>query len=243
MGGYGGWDGDWTDDTRHAPQVEPGPYWTDPTEYQKPAGAGTGRTVAVVVLSMVVVVLAGLLVFLVVDRNRDETGGTGQVAFASGSANPADGQSGIAPQQQAPQQQMAPQQQAPQYGSPRPEVAPADPGAGGTSGGSVNAPDSGVYTGYLSQRGTTSGRQDRDYTVEMTFSSGGSSVRYPSLGCSGTLSPQGDSGDARVYSERISSGNCDPSGTWTIKRQSSSSIQAEYRPTSGRYVVVGELSR
>ena len=100
-----------------------------------------------------------------------------------------------------------------------------------------------MYSGYLSQRGTSSGRQDRDYTVEMTFSSGGSSVRYPSLGCSGTLSPQGDSGGSRVYTERITSGNCDPSGTWTIQRESSSSIAAEYRPASGNYVVVGELTR
>ena len=104
------------------------------------------------------------------------------------------------------------------------------------------APDSGTYTGVLSQRGTR--RSDQDFSVSMTFSANGSTVDYPTLACSGTLSPTGDSGGARVYTESITSGRCDPRGTWYVTRGADgATLSVEYRSDRSDYVVVGQLTR
>jgi hypothetical protein len=103
------------------------------------------------------------------------------------------------------------------------------------------APDGGTYTGVVTQRGTQ--RTDTDYEVTMTFTSAGSRVSYPTLGCTGTLQPTGDVDGTRVYRETITSGTCDRGGTWYVTRQDTNAVSAEYRPATGDYTVQGQLTR
>lgn len=103
------------------------------------------------------------------------------------------------------------------------------------------APDGGTYSGVVTQRGTQ--RTDTDYEVTMTFTSAGSRVTYPTLGCTGTLQPAGDVDGARVYRETITSGTCDRGGTWYVTRQDTNAVSAEYRPAARDYTVQGQLTR
>lgn len=103
------------------------------------------------------------------------------------------------------------------------------------------APAAGTYSGVLYQRGTE--QSDQSLQVAMGFSSTGSFVDYPTLGCSGILTPTGNQDGARVYRETITSGQCDPTGTWLVTRGSDTTISAEYRPSEGDHVVDGQLTR
>lgn len=103
-------------------------------------------------------------------------------------------------------------------------------------------PDSGSYEGMARQRGARSAIS-KNYNVTMVFSSGGSFVNYPSLGCEGRLVPDGFDGDRRVYRERITSGHCDRNGTWKITVKSPDALSAEWTLSSQDYIVVAELSR
>ena len=77
-------------------------------------------------------------------------------------------------------------------------------------------PVSGTYYGLSRQRGTPT-EVNKDYSIEMTFSSAGSSVSYPTLGCRGSLTPLGFRADARTYRETIESGHCDSGGMWQVQ--------------------------
>jgi hypothetical protein len=77
-------------------------------------------------------------------------------------------------------------------------------------------PASGTYYGLARQRGTPT-EVNKDYSIEMTFSSAGSSVAYPTLGCRGSMTPLGFRGDARTYRETIESGHCDSGGIWQVQ--------------------------
>lgn len=124
---------------------------------------------------------------------------------------------------------------APVAPPPAPTQAPA------TSEGRV--PESGTYYGYAYQRDMNGVRLDDDYLVEMTYSGAGSTIRYPELGCTGNLIPQGFNEGRRVYTEVITSGTCDNNGTWEVDVQSDYHLEATYRPQSGRYFVVASVDR
>jgi hypothetical protein len=96
-------------------------------------------------------------------------------------------------------------------------------------------PVSGTYYGRALQRGTPAD-VNKDYPLAMTFSSAGSRVSYPSLGCEGTLLPAGFEGDARVYRETIESGHCDSGGTWKV-RVDGTTLAASWSLESASYVV------
>lgn len=106
-------------------------------------------------------------------------------------------------------------------------------------------PASGTYRGSADQRGTGSRGQsvDRSYPVRMRFSSYGSSVVYPSLGCGGTLRPAGFSGGRRVYREIITYGGCDSGGTWKVLVSSSRRLQATWTRRGTDYIVSAILTR
>ncbi len=105
-------------------------------------------------------------------------------------------------------------------------------------------PEAGTYTGLAHQRALSGTASDMDYDVEFTLSSSGSTVRYPSLGCSGTLRPVGwrDNG-ARLYIEETVSPGCDSGGTWAVTVRGDRELDASYTPLSGRYVVTVNLTR
>ena len=108
---------------------------------------------------------------------------------------------------------------------------------------SGRVPASGTYTGTGHQRGLAGTAADKSYAVEMVFSSGGSTVRYSDLGCSGRLQPAGFDQGRRVYREQMSGGGCDSGGTWLVTVDSDARLSGTYRPPSGRYVVSAELTR
>ena len=187
----------------------------------------TGRVVLILSGVLAVFLVAGLLAagtYLVVNRD------SGTVATA-GAAADTEATAGAAADRD-PGAESASGGWAPAAGG----GAAQDP-----AGGPEFAPASGTYSGTLSQRGTR--RSDRDYPVEMTFSSQGSTVAYPTLGCRGTLTPTGNSAGARVYRETITSGRCDPMGTWYVTTGSDQAVSAEYHPSNADYVVVGQLTR
>lgn len=228
-----GWNTDWNDDwaetTAAAPDRDPVdvPFHQPPPERRgggRSGGGGMGSGLIGAVIGALVVAVLGLGGYVLLTRD-------------DGSAPAA------VDQRRAP---SAPEDPAVSDGGSALGALPgadssADPSAG-TDAGTGNAPDSGTYSGVLSQRGTR--RSDQDFSVSMTFSSQGSTVDYPSLGCSGTLSPSGDSAGARVYSETITSGRCDQSGTWYVTRGADGdSLSVEYRAVRSDYVVVGQLTR
>ena len=134
-----------------------------------------------------------------------------------------------------------------QPAAPAQSAAPAQPAAP-AAGGQAQAqsgpvPESGTYTGTGYQRGLNGTGADKSYAVEMTFSGGGSTVRYPGLGCAGVLRPAGFDGGRRVYREEMTTGRCDNSGTWQVTVVSGTQVSGSYCPPSGRYVVTAELSR
>lgn len=247
MSHQGGWDqqgdGGRTETTRVARPPAGGWDDWDPHGQGGPPRSTKGRGAAFAVIGLLVaVVLVGLLALAgYLYLGRDSAGGTDPVA-----AGVEPGSAGVQPRSAGVQ---------PESAGVEPGSAGVEPGSAGASAPVWEAPDQaddpatateparGTYTGLLSQRGTSGGRSDRDYPVEMTFSAGGSTVDYPTLRCSGTLTPTGDSGGARVYRETITEGRCDPSGTWYVTRGSDSAVAAEYRPETGPYVVTGQLTR
>lgn len=131
-------------------------------------------------------------------------------------------------------------------GGQQPAPAPAPPAVNAPAAQppvTGRVPTSGTYTGYGNQRGLTGSGADKSYSVEMVFSSGGSSIRYPSLSCAGRLQPVGFDQGRRVYRENMTTGHCDNNGTWLITVDSDTKLSATYRPPSGRYVVAADLTR
>lgn len=122
--------------------------------------------------------------------------------------------------------------------------APAPPATTAVqTAGSGRVPESGNYAGWAYQRDANGVRLDNDYLIEMVFSAAGSTVRYPELSCAGNLVPNGFNNGKRVYTEVITSGNCDNNGTWEVDVQSDYHLEATYFPLSGRYLVTAELDR
>jgi len=101
-------------------------------------------------------------------------------------------------------------------------------------------PASGSYGGEAQQRGTPT-RINRNYPMQMSFSSGGSRVMYPTLGCEGVLQPLGYQGESRVYEEKITSGHCDSGGTWLVHVDGSTTIEAAWSLSSASYTVSATL--
>lgn len=100
-------------------------------------------------------------------------------------------------------------------GGQQPAPAPAPPAVNAPAAQppvTGRVPSSGTYTGYGNQRGLTGSGADKSYSVEMVFSSGGSSIRYPSLSCAGRLQPVGFDQGRRVYRENMTTGHCDNNG-------------------------------
>lgn len=215
-----GWDDRWYDTTAVSSQAVPSRYggpWAEPTEPL--AGRGTAQRRGGAGLLLVGLAAGSLIVALVavisyLVLDRDKWTDVG--SGVAGAGNVGSGEVGQGDEGST-------------LTTPAPEVEAA--------------PESGIYSGVLSQRGTRGGRADQDYTVIMTFSSTGSTVDYPGLGCSGTLAPQGDADGVRVYRETLTTGRCDPTGTWYITRGSDTAISAEYRSIRSDYVVVGQLTR
>lgn len=196
-------------------------------------------------MGALVVGALGIAGFLLVDRDSQvetTTAGSSESADGPDASDPAagetpgdaEGQSSTAATSSIASSPSSTAESATTEPSPAapPPVAP---------GGPELAPAGGAYSGVLSQRGSR--QSDQDFPVEMYFSSTGSAVNYPTLGCSGSLSPLGNSGRARVYREDIASGECEPTGTWYVTRGSNDEISAEYRPARGDYVVLGQLTR
>jgi hypothetical protein len=112
-----------------------------------------------------------------------------------------------------------------------------------SSSGSGRVPASGTYTGTGVQRSASDNSKNKDYPVEMTFSSSGSTVSYPSLNCAGRLTPQGFNGGRRVYRESITSGHCDDGGIWEIEVVSDVKLRANWTHSGVSYSVSATLSR
>lgn len=216
-----------------------------------PGGGGPRRGPVLLLVGVLVGALIALGSFLVVDRRSDDAApDAAAVSSTPETTAPSDREHGDRPPTTEP---TAPPTTEPTPTSPEPEPEP-DPEAEPepepeptnepdiiVNGVNMIAPAAGTYYGVLSQRGTA--HSDRDLRVAMSFSSTGSYVEYPSLGCSGTLTPTGNRSGARVYRETITSGQCDPTGTWYVTRGSESEISAEYRPEGDDHVVEGQLSR
>lgn len=103
-------------------------------------------------------------------------------------------------------------------------------------------PASGTYSGQAEQRGTPA-RVNKDYPLEMTFSSSGSYVSYPTLGCAGSLHPLGFDGPDRLYAETITSGHCDSGGTWHVRVDDETTLQGSWSLPSSSYSVTAVLER
>jgi hypothetical protein len=103
-------------------------------------------------------------------------------------------------------------------------------------------PASGTYVGEALQRGTPTS-VDKDYPVQMTFSSSGSYVSYPSLACAGNLQPTGFDGGDRVYEERITTGHCDDGGTWLVHVEGPTTLEAAWSSPSTTYTVTAVVDR
>lgn len=252
MGDHDGWgSGGWGESTWQDPVTQPA-YPAGPPSPSPPPGAHRGSSggrkagliVAGVAAAVVIIGLVAVVAFLLVDRDR------GTETTAGGWTSPAevgegsDQGDGADPQGTTGSDEGAASADA-GSAAERSGVASTPPPAASPSSaapsGTELAPTAGTYSGTLSQRGTR--RTDRDYLVEMTFSSQGSTVEYPTLGCRGTLTPTGNSDGSRVYRETITSGRCDATGTWRVTKGSDTAISAEYQPTGADYVVVGQLTR
>jgi hypothetical protein len=120
-----------------------------------------------------------------------------------------------------------------------PTVAPAPTGAIPDAG---RIPSSGTYSGQAQQRGEPT-LINRDFPMTMSFSSAGSSVSYPTLGCYGTLSPNGFAGQDRVYTEIITSGRCDSGGTWYVKVDNATQVEARWSLSTVGYTVAAVLTQ
>lgn len=100
-------------------------------------------------------------------------------------------------------------------------------------------PGTGTYSGI----GIQHGDNPDDFRISMTFSSAGSTIEYPDLGCSGTLQPAGYDGTRRVYRERITSGPCDQGGNWKVHVASTTRVTASWSRPTGGYTVTARLTR
>lgn len=125
--------------------------------------------------------------------------------------------------------------------APAPAGGDGQPEAGGEAS-DPRIPASGVYGGEGRQRGTPA-RVNKDYPVTMSFSSTGSHVAYPTLGCEGLLLPRGFAGTSRVYEEQIVSGHCDDGGTWLVQVDDSTMLEAAWSLPSATYTVTALLLR
>jgi hypothetical protein len=121
-----------------------------------------------------------------------------------------------------------------------PPVTPVTPAPIGL--GDSRIPASGTFTGQAQQRGEPAS-VNQDFEMAMTFSSAGSSVSYPTLACYGRLTPAGFSGQDRVYTETITSGPCDTGGTWYVKVDSATQIEAQWSLNTASYTVAAVLTR
>jgi hypothetical protein len=229
------WNGGWAETAAASPYREPvaehpDSWPDDPRGGGRSGGGGIGSGLIGAVIGALLVAVLALGGYVLLTRDGDPVPSASSVSDDDGARAGADPAAPQVGGESAPvEQRRAPAGSTGQGGS--------DPGSGqGT------APDSGTYSGVVSQRGTR--RSDQDFTVVMTFSAQGSSVNYPTLACGGTLAPIGDSGGARVYAETITSGRCDPRGTWYVTRGADrTSLSVEYRSSGSDYVVVGQLTR
>lgn len=114
----------------------------------------------------------------------------------------------------------------------QPEVA--------VEGADSRIPVSGSYSGEGRQRGTP-GALNKDYPIQMIFSSTGSHVAYPTLDCEGLLRPLGFEGSSRVYEEQITSGHCDSGGTWLVHVDDPTTLEAVWSLSSATYTVTAVL--
>lgn len=245
--GYGGQQpGDWDD-------------WDD-AGATPPNGNGNGgppKWLLITLIGVLAGALIALLAFVVLDRDSGDASDPAGVTTAAPSEEGSGGAGGDGPgddDNAAPTPTNAPDQST-DPGSDQEDgnaaAEPSDPASSEPATTGQDAPDgensnevapaAGTYSGTLVQRGTR--QSDRDYEVQMTFSSTGSTVSYPELGCRGTLTPTGNQNGARVYREHITSGGCDSPGTWLVTRGSDTSVAAEYRPAGDDYVVAGQLTR
>lgn len=101
-------------------------------------------------------------------------------------------------------------------------------------------PASGSYGGQARQRGAPAG-VNKNYPMQMSFSSSGSRVIYPTLGCGGVLQPLGFQGESRVYKEEVTSGHCDSGGTWLVHVDGPTTIEAAWSLPSASYTVTAVL--
>ena len=107
----------------------------------------------------------------------------------------------------------------------------------------VALPAAGEYTGAGQQRSARGSVTAKDLPIRMTFSTSESTIEYPTLGCSGTLVPDGSSGGDSIYLEQITSGSCDRNGRWAVTALSGGDVQAEWTLPGGEYTVSARLSR
>ena len=234
--------------------------WQDWDSAGAPPPKGNGgppKWLLITLIGVLAGALIALLAFVVLDRDSGDASDPAGVTTAAPSEEGSGGAGGDGPGDDdnaaptptnAPDQSTAPGSDQ-EDGNPAAEPSdpassePATTGQDAPDGENSNevAPAAGTYSGTLVQRGTR--QSDRDYEVQMTFSSTGSTVSYPALGCRGTLTPTGNQNGARVYREHITSGGCDSPGTWLVTRGSDTSVVAEYRPAGDDYVVAGQLTR
>lgn len=105
-------------------------------------------------------------------------------------------------------------------------------------------PTEGSYSGSFHQEDLSGRTADKDYQINMSFSPSGSTIEFPSLGCSGTLTLQGFQGDTAVYEEVITSGrrNCVDVGQWWFETFDENNIGAWYSSPDDRWRVTGVLN-
>jgi hypothetical protein len=117
---------------------------------------------------------------------------------------------------------------------------PTETASTGSNDGRI--PASGTFSGQAQQRGQPAS-VNQDFQMAITFSSAGSSVSYPTLGCYGRLTPTGFAGQARVYTETITSGPCDTGGTWSVKLDGETQVEAHWSLRTANYTVAAVLTR
>lgn len=210
-------------------------------------GGGSRRGPVLLLVGVLVGALIALGALFVVERDSgDGTSDVGAASTEPGTGVPSieendDGSGSVSSPASTSPDASDKATSAPTPTPPQPAPEPTDEPDVFENGVNMIAPAAGTYSGLLYQRGTE--QSDQSLQVAMSFSSTGSYVDYPTLGCSGTLTPTGNRSGARVYRETITSGQCDPTGTWYVTRGSDTEISAEYRPSGDDHVVEGQLSR
>jgi hypothetical protein len=111
---------------------------------------------------------------------------------------------------------------------------PQGPGGG-------DRPFPATYSGNAQQRGSVAA-DNTDYGMLMRFSPDGSgTVRYPELGCSGTLTLVAVHPSSRQYDETITAGHCRKGGIWTVRRVSSNELTGVWTRVATTYEVDVDL--